>query len=228
MKTQCDQCKEIVPLVFALVPPDIRVSCPSCGADYLVAARTDATVSAPAVPKPVAPAPAPEPEPPSADAMTCPKCGEPQKKAPACRRCGLAADKFPSWDDGRGGDPSITAGEVRSAATLFAACEERWDDTARHDAFVLHCQHAGAWAYAASLYRKQTARADRCAIATVRLADIRGLAEKALLVAVRSDGHKHASNPKRTAALLVGVAVLLIAAILLITSYFGAAARPTR
>src|SRR5262249_57088289 len=111
VKAQCEKCKEIVPLVFGADEGGIRVSCPSCEAEYKVpftSASTSTTASEP----PVAPS-----------EMTCPKCGEGQKKAAACRRCGLVIAKW------RGGERPDSDG-------LFAACLEQWDDAARHDAFV--------------------------------------------------------------------------------------------
>lgn len=231
MKAQCERCKEIVPLVFSTEAAGIRVTCPACAAEYFVAARTDDLGAAPPA---TAPAPASVPPAPATaataapDEMICPKCGEPQRRADACRRCGLSTDKFAAWDAARADDAALALGDVGSAAALFAACEVNWDDPVRHDAFIGHCQRADAWAYAAACYRKQTARADRRAIALARLADIRGLAEKSLVVLPRLDVAAPARNPMRTVALLAVVVVLLVAGVFLITSHFGAVARPGR
>src|SRR5262245_42818091 len=122
MKAQCERCKEIVLLVFKTEAAGIRVRCPSCAADYFVAGEPAEVVEekAPELAEPAEPDVAPE--------MICPKCGEPQKKAESCRRCGLHVDNFSGWEATRAEDSDIELGEVRAAAELFAACEASWED----------------------------------------------------------------------------------------------------
>ena len=98
-------------------------------------------------------------------------------------------------------------------------CLASWEDSSRHEAFIAHCAGAGAWAYAAACYRRQTADAARRTLAQTRLADIRARAEKALAIAPRDAEAKPAksTNPTRTLIILVVVVVLLVAGIFLIT-----------
>src|SRR5262249_26638526 len=147
MKAQCDKCKEIVALVFKTEPGGIRVTCPSCDAQYSVAAaETDADADADAdTATDTATATATDTVTATAPDAACPKCGEPQKAAAACRRCGLAVAKWPTWNDPDAGDSSIVLGDVRAAAALFDLCLASWDDAARHDAFLAHCERASAW-----------------------------------------------------------------------------------
>jgi len=104
-----------------------------------------------------------------------------------------------------------------TAAALFDLCLASWDDAAKHDAFLAHCERAGAWAYAAACYRRQTADSSRRTLALARLADIRTRAEKALTIAPREVEAKPAKNPTRTLIVLCVVVVLLVAGIFIIT-----------
>jgi DNA-directed RNA polymerase subunit M/transcription elongation factor TFIIS len=210
VKAQCDRCKEIVALQFKTEAGGIRVTCPSCEAEYSVAATVTATatVTVTATATPTA----------TVTPTACPKCGEPQTPGPACRRCGLAVAKWPDWNDlADAGDSSIVLGDVRAAAALFENCVAAWDDVAKHDAFLAHCERAGAWAYAAACYRRQTANPERRTLALTRLSDIRTRAEKALTIAPREAEAKPAKNPTRTLIILVVVVVLLVAGIFVIT-----------
>jgi len=204
VKAQCERCKEIVQLAFSIEGgATIRVRCPSCAAEY----RVEASVEGAAAPPPLAPArtsgsSAAVPE------FTCPKCGEPQKRSAACPRCGLI---FSKWNPVAAA--SAPGGDVGAAAALFAACEADWDDPARHDAFLAHCTEAGAWAYAATAYRRQTTVPERRAIAVERLDKVRERAEKALAIAPRMQREKSTKNPLKSAAVLAVVVALFIAGI---------------
>jgi hypothetical protein len=249
VKAQCDRCKEIVALVFTVEATGIRVRCPSCAAEYSVAAEPPAAPAPapePAAAAPAAPAatePAAEPaaaasasaaatEPaakpaaaPSASAaavkpapareMVCPKCGEPQKPAAACRRCGLIIAR---WNPARASAEAPPAlGDVGAAAALFAACEAAWGDRARHDAFLAHCEAGGAWAFAAAAYRRQTAVPERRAVAEERLQEIRVRAEKALAIVARAAPDKPPANPMRSVVALAIVVLLLVASVVYIS-----------
>ncbi len=224
MKAQCDKCKEIVALVFRTEAGGIRVTCPSCDAVYSVAAAdadadadADAAATDAATVTAAATATATATDPPTG---SCPKCGEPHSKpSSSCRRCGLSVAKWPTWNALDAGDSAIVLGDVRAAASLFDRCLASWEDSSRHDAFIAHCASAGAWAYAAACYRRQTADVARRPLAQARLADIRVRAEKALAIMPRDADAKPAknSNPTRTLVILVIVVVLLVAGIFLIT-----------
>ena len=198
MKAQCERCKEIVHLQFTVDGSSaIRVRCPACSADYRVeapAAGTPASLTS-------------GPSAPITD-FTCPKCGEPQKRGLACRRCGLI---FSNWSPAVAS--STQADDGGEAAALFTACEAAWDDPARHDAFLAHCTEVGAWSFAAAAYRRQTSNPDRRVIALDRLEKVRERAEKALAIAPRMRRDEPTRNPMRSAAILAVVVALFIASV---------------
>jgi hypothetical protein len=167
VKAQCDRCKEIVPLEFALADDHIKVHCPSCDARYPVS--------------PLAEARSPRPEAPN-QGVTCPKCGEDQPTRDSCRRCGLV---FERW---RGVEAVADASELPIAtatelAARWKALTDDWSDAARHDAFVAACRAAGAFGYAAVRYRSRGTDP----VATARLAEIRILAEQSLATPSRAE-----------------------------------------
>lgn len=131
MKTRCASCGAEVELVFAPVPGGIQVTCPLCTNVSFVAAGVPDVPQAP--PRP------------GAGEKDCPKCGEIQPEAAACRRCGLV---FVRWKGGAG-----LAQADAEAARLWTACEQAWDDPARHDAFIQLCQRTAQLPLAAGRYR---------------------------------------------------------------------------
>ena len=197
MKVQCDRCKEIVRLEFALRGQGIAVHCPECGADYELAATG------------VGPAPAgAEAARPPAGGMRCAKCGEAQPRAESCRRCGLVQERW------RGPLHAADAAEVdladaRAAAALWQACEDGWTDEGRHDAFLLYCQKMGGYAYAAARYRAaRQERGEGDAVAAARLKQITSLVEFSLMKPPKAAAAKEAAPFRKTVVLLV---VLLLA-----------------
>lgn len=207
MKAQCDRCKEIVPLEFAVESAAIRVRCPACAAEYTV----EATVTT---------APRRREPPPSLSAprvavdgeMTCPKCGEVQRKAAACRRCGLIIARWKP--DSVSAEPVL--GDAREAAELWKQVEASWSDGALHEAFIDHCRKAGALAYAAARYRQSSSRPG----AADRLAQVRVVAEHSLAAVPRAAPVKRSNV--RTVALAAVVAILLVLIWVLISSAFDA------
>jgi hypothetical protein len=120
VKAQCDRCKEIVPLTFRAQSGGIEVTCPSCDATYFVA-ETAAPAPAPApVAGPVAADIAP---PASSDQMTCPKCGDVQKPAQACRRCGLIIARWTQLAQAVSAGASAGAGAGAAAGPSGAVAE---------------------------------------------------------------------------------------------------------
>jgi hypothetical protein len=165
VKAQCEKCKEIVPLSFTVAAVGIDVTCGACGADYHVAAS-----------KPLE-TPVPRP----AGDMVCPKCGEAQPPATACRRCGLIQDRWRGPESAADGT-ELDLASAREAAALWDACLVRWEDPATHDAFLAHCEAAGTFAFAAARYRgAQQTRGDGDPVTTARLKQVRNMAELALV-----------------------------------------------
>lgn len=199
MKAQCDRCKEIVPLEFALAAGGIQVRCPACHACYFVAAGDPASPVAPSAPPKVTRLPGAE--------MTCPKCGEAQPRADACRRCGLLQARWRgSLAAADASSPELA--HAREAAALWAEVETGWDDPARHDTFLAYCQKSGTYAFAASRYRAALAERPGDAIAERRLRQVRHLAELALLSPrPRAEAER---TPFGGAMVVLGLIVLLV------------------
>jgi hypothetical protein len=83
----------------------------------------------------------------AADAMDCPKCGQRQRKAVSCRRCGLLAEHMHKYEDEHV-VPEVFAG-------LWKDVEANWDDDSVHERFVDSASAAGQLAFAARVYRKR-------------------------------------------------------------------------
>ena len=82
---------------------------------------------------------------------TCPKCGTAQAAGEAaCKKCGLAVDRFDSFADKR---------DAEVPEALVAAWDravEQWDDPARHDELLRLVTANDAYAWAAARYRTKT------------------------------------------------------------------------
>jgi hypothetical protein len=189
VKAQCDRCREIVPLEFTVEGNGIRVRCPACAGDYVVTGVGPAGDPAPAA--------TPVPRGLGVGGMTCPKCGQAQRPAAACRRCGLLVASWRPEDAAQGPAP----GPAREAAALWTACEGAWHESPRHDAFIDHCRRAGLLALAAARYGQ---RAGPDGVAAARLAQIRTLAEQGLF-ALRSEPKRKSSR-----ALIVLAVVFIV------------------
>ena len=201
MKAQCEKCKEIVQLDFVVEGAAIRVTCPSCRADYTVGQTLPRRPSLPAPPVP------------AVAEMTCPKCGDVQRMSDACRRCGLVIARWKP--DAVAPDPDV--GDAREAAQAWSAVENGWDEPERHEAFIALCRRAGVLAFAAARYRQAQGAGREGAAA--RLAQIRILAEQALAAVPRVEPPvKHA---RMRTVLLAAVVIILLALIaLLVRSAF--------
>lgn len=227
MKAQCERCKEIVPLAFDLAEDGIRVHCGACGESYTVVARAPRGNTAGAKASPIVMVPRNEPALP-AHRLACPKCGIEQERAPACRACGLI---FAKWRGPEAlADTSVPElGDARTAAALWAACEESWEDTTRHDAFVDHCQSTQAFAYGAQRYRARLAKGPPGdPVAKERLGQIRARAEAALLRPITApppaDDKARYKGP--VVVLLVVMAVTLCGLVYMLASKLGSSATP--
>ncbi|MBI4511341.1 MAG: hypothetical protein HY698_17035 [Deltaproteobacteria bacterium] len=202
MKVQCEKCKEIVPLRFAVAKGAIEVSCASCGATYGVPATGT---------RPDRPASERHPDTQSPDSTrdaTCPKCGEGQPQGDACRRCGLVFEK---WHGilAAADASEVSLAAAREAACLWDACEAGWNDESRHDAFLAHCQRVGAFAFAASRYRSALAQSGgNDPTAAARLTQVRTIAELALMKPTRPAGEE--STPYKGAWLILVLAFLAL------------------
>lgn len=189
MKSQCRNCKEIVPLEFELVTGGIQVTCRECKAEYFVAETPAATSPVPPAPPISLQAPAPQ------DLTTCPKCEDRQKPSHACRKCGLV---FAKWNPETAQSGDI--GDVTKARALWEHCLDDWANPAHHDAFIDLCRRSGVLAFAARRYRQSLPLEG----ADDRLRQIRVLAEHALATTPRPQ------KPTRRSALWIMMAILML------------------
>lgn len=136
--------------------------------------------------------------------MACPKCGLGQRPADACRRCGLAADRFSTWTPPPVPDPP--AGLATAWATLESTT---WAEPARHDAFVALAQLVGRLDYAAACYRSVADRADRPG-ADAGLARICTVAAATMvaLASPRATGDAAPASPGKKIAAFVALLVV--------------------
>jgi len=199
VKVQCDLCKEIVVADFAVVGDGaIEMSCPSCRGRFTAPATRMRRVTGEQVVRGesqrVRRASMPASHEPS---MTCPKCGETQRPASACRHCGLLAERMGEF-------ARDEASEV--PATVVAEWQlvvDRWRDPAVHERFAqLVAAHDG-YAWAARRYREVLrVRADD-PVAAEQIARLARMAEATLLASA-------AARPARTTTSYRGVVIVVL------------------
>jgi len=195
MKLQCDLCKEIVVADFAIGDGAIEVTCPACHRSFTVAARgraatPPATAAAPARP---------------AGPMVCPKCGDAQPDATACRSCGLLASKMAEFARR---DASVSP-EVEAA---WADLVAHWSEPAAHDRFHAAAVAGTAFAWAAQRYRDRVRADGSDPIAAEQLARLARTTEITLLAtASKKPTTTQESKPFRGSVLLIAVFAAVIA-----------------
>jgi hypothetical protein len=162
VKAQCERCKEIVELRFALGSGGIDVECPECQARYFV------------------PAPVVGQEAPPATGKPCPKCGHRQLGGEACKKCGLV---FSRWT----GSTTVLDDDAEGAA-LWARVVESWGDPARHDAVLAWVQRSTQFAWLAGKYR--VAREERGAAAEPAVSTSLARIEKLALTTLVMSGSR--------------------------------------
>jgi hypothetical protein len=144
--------------------------------------------------------------------VTCPKCGDQQPEAAACRSCGLLVERMADFASRR--DQSVPV-EVSSA---WDAVEASWDDDAAHEKLMQEVAAATAYPWAAQRYREaQRARpGDRRAAAM--LARLVRMTEATLRAGATARPKKSDTPYRRVTTLLavllalflIGVAYTLI------------------
>lgn len=196
MKLQCDLCREIVVADFAVVGSGIEVRCPSCEKSFTVTPTRVAgqTISFAA---PAAASAKPRGE------MRCPKCGDEQPKAPACRSCGLLADRM--GDFARDRDVEVPP----EVAAAWRAVEASWPDDTLHDRFIEAVAIQVAYPYAAGRYREALRLRPDDRRAAENLARVARMAEATLLAsATRKPGAT--AKPYRTTLVMMAIVILLM------------------
>lgn len=140
-------------------------------------------------------------------AMTCPKCGTDQPEAPACRRCGLAADRMASF---RSQSDAETPAHVVAAWT---AVDAAWDDPTRHEKFVAAVVEAGAFPYAARQYRAAAAARPDDAVAKTQLERVGKMAEAALRATATQKPEKGQMPYRNATVVLVACIIAIVFAV---------------
>lgn len=195
MKLQCDLCRDIVVADFAVAGDAIEVHCPSCHKTFRVGATRAAEILEL---RPARRAPAADEQ-----AMTCPKCGDAQPAAPACRSCGLLAARMADFERDR--DSHVPA-EVTAA---WKDLDATWSDAEAHDRFIKIVAAAMAYPWAAKRYRDALRLRPDDRIAAEQLARLARMAE-ATLFATATRKAAESPKPYRGALVLLAAMTLLI------------------
>ncbi|MCB9562440.1 MAG: hypothetical protein H6708_18710 [Kofleriaceae bacterium] len=217
MKLQCERCREIVVADFAVVDGGIEVHCGACDERFVVAPTrpaadaadaADASSPSPAAAEaaPAAPSPTAATPSPAADAgprMTCPKCDLTQPEAPACRACGLAADKMAAFARAQ----APVGDDLQQA---WRDAEARWQDDAAHDRFVEAVAAAGAYPWAARRYREVLRHRPDDDQAARQLARIAKMTEVTLLATAATDPRRRAKPYRGTLAMVAALVVVIV------------------
>jgi hypothetical protein len=201
MKVQCDLCREIVVGELTVVGDTIEVHCPACDKSFTVA--TGKTV-------PPAPPPRAAIDGPS---MTCPKCGDAQPTAKACRRCGLLAERMSGYEP-----PAIEASPELVAA--WETLEGRWEDRDAHQALLLQVTDAGAYPWAAQRYRAAARTRPDDRIASEQLGKIARMTEASMRSAA-SRRDEPGPTPYKNVILLLGALIVLLVLVTVVTVVGG-------
>jgi hypothetical protein len=215
VKIQCDLCKEIVVADFAVVGDgSIEIVCPSCRGRYAAPATRARRVTGEQIQRPDGRprrASLPPPQPGLPD-MTCPKCGEVQPPAMACRTCGLQASRMADY----------AAAEQASVPEAVAAAWEdarvRWSDPDAHERFVQSLAAAECYPWGARRYREILRERPGDTVAAEQIARLARMAEATLLAGAVSR-QAPSLSPYRGISIVVFALILAIAAGLVYTLF---------
>jgi ribosomal protein L32 len=205
VKVQCDLCKDIVVADFAVVSDGvIELACPSCRGKFSVNATRSRRVTGQEVVSGEgqrarrASMPAHH-EP----AMTCPKCGERQRPAPACRSCGLAAERMADFARDEEGEvsPAVQAGWQRVLGS--------WKDAAGHEGLAQLIAAENAYAWGARRYREVLRARGEDSVAAEQIARLARMAEATLMASA-------VGRPVRDAASYRGITIAVLLTLLIL------------
>ena len=214
----CDSCGEIGPLALAArnLGPEAKaqVQCEHCGAIAQVPVREPAGRGAGLARAGDSPGDSPGDSAgnKAGDAASvgaevevarhCPKCHAAYGQRAACPGCGLAAERMAGFSAAQEAELSDT---LRAS---WSAVLERWDDQARHDAFVQAATAAGAFAWAAGKYQDARRSRPGDALAERQMARVRRTAEAAMLASAAVRQVERAPYRGATAVLIMLVVAL--------------------
>jgi ribosomal protein L32 len=205
VKVQCDLCKEIVVADFAVVGDgSIELSCPTCHGRFAVAATRARRVTGDQVvhgeSRRARRASMPASHEPS---MTCPKCGEVQRPGPACRQCGLLAERMADF-------ARDEAAEVpASLLAEWRAVLDRWREPDLHERFAQQVAATGSYSWAARRYRDELRVRGDDAVAAEQIARLARMAEATLLASAAARPAR-AATPYRSVIIVVLLATLAV------------------
>jgi hypothetical protein len=199
VKLQCDLCREIVVADFAVDGGAIQVHCPACGKTFEVKATRGegAAPTTPAPPAPVDKAARP------AGPMVCPKCGDAQPDAAACRTCGLLAAKMSDFARAAAPVPP----ELEAA---WSRAQDTWRDAASHDTVHAVATATSGFAWAAQRYRDRLRADPTDTIAAEQLARLARSAELTLFATATKKPDKQQKPFRAALAVLAILAVLVV------------------
>lgn len=205
MKVQCDLCKDIVVADFAVVSDGaIELACPSCRGKFAVTATRSRRVTGQEVVsgegQRARRASMPGHHEP---AMTCPKCGERQRPAPACRSCGLAADRMADFARDEGGQVSAAV-EAAWQRVLGA-----WADPAGHEALAQLIAAENAYPWGARRYREVLRARGEDRVAADQIARLARMAEATLMASA-------VSRPRRDPSSYRGITIAVLLTLLIL------------
>jgi ribosomal protein L32 len=205
VKVQCDLCKDIVVADFAVVNDGvIELACPSCRGKFAVNATRSRRVTGQQVVsgegQRARRASMPGHHEP---AMTCPKCGERQRPAAACRSCGLAAERMADFarDEAAEVSPAVAAAWQRVLGA--------WTDAAGHEALAQLIAAENAYAWGARRYREVLRARGEDAVAADQIARLARMAEATLMASA-------VGRPPRDPAAYRGITIAILLALFIL------------
>ena len=139
--------------------------------------------------------------------MHCPKCDDDQPAAPACRSCGLLADRMA--DFARDRDAHVPP----EVAAAWQRVGDHWSDDAAHEAFVRAVTAAMAYPWAALRYRDALRLRPDDAVAAAQLARLARMAEATLMASASRKPEAKARPYRAAVAMLIAILVLAVIAV---------------
>ena len=128
----------------------------------------------------------------------CPKCDSPLSPSePACPSCGLKRAMFNRYRAGHGDRAPA------SLDKLWRHLEARWSDPELHEQFLAQVSVCGAYAYAASRYRRAARERQSDAIAKLQLERLSRMVHAVMAVSSVRHGRERAAHPYRALAIIV-------------------------
>jgi hypothetical protein len=140
----------------------------------------------------------------ASDEIACPKCGAKQPPGPACRKCGLSADRMATFQRQK-------TGVASSLVVAWKDCETAWTDETAHDKFMELVVEQEAYAFAARRYRDALAARPGDPIAQQHVDQVAKMVAANLMVSATP---KESSSPKPYKNAITILVVLVVAIVI--------------